>query len=203
VYRTERAGGLCHVETEEDLPPKTVSRIANLKTVQPQTVSSTLLPTAVMDVSPAVETPFILAVGMVAGDSLEDSEIQLVDVVTKNSLPVLTDDICLFPGSEPIVRVEEAPSNARRIFTGVDVMADMESIWEVLTAFDRLQNVVPSLVKNEVSKRTTQLLSGIDFAKLSIILHRTLRHLFLRSSSALLLGERALRKWVEPRCYPA
>lgn len=178
MYRTERAGGLCHVETEEDLPPKTVSRIASLKTVQPQTVSSTLLPTAVMDVSPAVETPFILAVGMVAGDSLEDSEIQLVDVVTKNSLPVLTDDICLFPGSEPIVRVEEAPSNARRIFTGVDVMADMESIWEVLTAFDRLQNVVPSLVKNEVSKRTTQLLSDIDFANLSTILQHTLRHLF-------------------------
>ena len=130
--------------------PKTVGKLSNLKVLQPQTVSAILLPNAVTDLPVPVETPFILAVGMVAGDSLEDSEIQLVDVVTKNSLPVLTDDICLFPGSEPIVRVEEAPSNARRIFTGVDIMADMESIWEVLTAFDRLQNVVPSLVKNEV-----------------------------------------------------
>jgi hypothetical protein len=38
----------------------------------------------------------------------------------------------------------------RRIFTGVDIMADMEGIWDVLTAYDTLQNVVPSLVKNEV-----------------------------------------------------
>ena len=86
----------------------------------------------------------------IAALAMEEQEIVLSDVVTKNSLPVLTDDICLFPGSEPIVRVEEAPSNARRIFTGVDIMADMESIWEVLTAFERLQDVVPSLVKNEV-----------------------------------------------------
>ena len=86
----------------------------------------------------------------IAALAMEEQEIVLSDVVTKNSLPVLTDDICLFPGSEPIVRVEEAPSNARRIFTGVDIMADMESIWEVLTAFEKLQDVVPSLVKNEV-----------------------------------------------------
>lgn len=155
MYRDERAGGLCHVETDEDLVPKAGSKLSNLKIAIPQTVSASILPAAITDSPLPVETPFILAVGMVAGDSLEDSEIQLVDVVTKNSLPVLTDDICLFPGSEPIVRVEEAPSNARRIFTGVDIMADMESIWEVLTAFDRLQNVVPSLVKNEVTTITS------------------------------------------------
>ena len=60
----------------------------------------------------------------------------------------------LLPSREPYVSIEVAPSNARRIFTGVDIMADMESIWEVLTAFDRLQDVVPSLVKNEVQCRT-------------------------------------------------
>ena len=60
----------------------------------------------------------------------------------------------LLPSREPYVSIEVAPSNARRIFTGVDIMADMESIWEVLTAFDRLQDVVPSLVKNEVQRRT-------------------------------------------------
>lgn len=143
------------METDEDLLPKAGSKLSNLKIALPQTVSASILPAVITDSPLPVETPFILAVGMVAGDSLEDSEIQLVDVVTKNSLPVLTDDICLFPGSEPIVRVEEAPSNARRIFTGVDIMADMESIWEVLTAFDRLQNVVPSLVKNEVTTITS------------------------------------------------
>lgn len=56
----------------------------------------------------------------------------------------------LLPSREPYVSIEIAPSNARRIFTGVDIMADMESIWEVLTAFDNLQDVVPSLIKNEV-----------------------------------------------------
>eukprot|EP00596_Hydrurales_sp_CCMP1899_P010130 CAMPEP_0119040068 /NCGR_PEP_ID=MMETSP1177-20130426/9895_1 /TAXON_ID=2985 /ORGANISM="Ochromonas sp, Strain CCMP1899" /LENGTH=565 /DNA_ID=CAMNT_0007004773 /DNA_START=630 /DNA_END=2327 /DNA_ORIENTATION=+ len=83
-----------------------------------------------------------------------EKEIFLKDVVTKNSLPFLSDDICLLPGSSPIVRVEEAPSNSRRIFTGVDIMADMEAIWDVLTAYDTLQEVVPSLVKNEVVSLT-------------------------------------------------
>ena len=51
---------------------------------------------------------------------------------------------------DPYVSIENAPSNGRRIYTGVDIMAEMSSIWDVLTAFDRLQEVVPSLVKNEV-----------------------------------------------------
>jgi hypothetical protein len=42
-----------------------------------------------------------------------EKEIFLKDIVTKNSLPFLSDDICLLPGSSPIVRVEEAPSNSR------------------------------------------------------------------------------------------
>ena len=101
-----------------------------------------------MQLQMPIDTPIVANV--FASMAPDETDIILADVVTKNSLPVLTDDICLFPGSEPIVRVEEAPSNARRIFTGVDIMADMDSIWEVLTAFERLQDVVPSLVKNEV-----------------------------------------------------
>ena len=108
------------------------------------------VPTLAVTSSLDADNSLILAAGMMSSDMTDEKEILLADVVTKNSLPVLTDDICLFPGSEPIVRVEEAPSNARRIFTGVDIMADMESIWDVLTAFDKLQDVVPSLVKNEV-----------------------------------------------------
>jgi hypothetical protein len=60
-------------------------------------------------------------------------------------------NIELLPMREPYVSIEVAPSNSRRIFTGVDIMADMESIWTVLTAFDRLQEVVPSLISSEVS----------------------------------------------------
>ena len=62
-----------------------------------------------------------------------------------------TSNIELLPMREPYVSIEVAPSNSRRIFTGVDIMADMESIWNVLTAFDRLQEVVPSLISSEVS----------------------------------------------------
>ena len=67
----------------------------------------------------------------------------------ENSIELLP--IELLPEREPYVSIEAAPSNARRIFTGVDIMADMESIWDVLTTFERLQDVVPSLVKNEVN----------------------------------------------------
>lgn len=59
-------------------------------------------------------------------------------------------NIEMLPSRDPYVSIENAPSNGRRIYTGVDIMAEMSSIWDVLTAFDRLQEVVPSLVKNEV-----------------------------------------------------
>ena len=76
--------------------------------------------------------------------------------VENNSLPTgpsfLTDDICLLPG-HPVVRIEIAPYNARRIFTGIDIFADVESVWKVLTNYESLHLVVPSLIKNEVLER--------------------------------------------------
>jgi hypothetical protein len=162
TYRIERAGGLCHVDTEEEILAerlKSSGRAPSMAFSQPFSAAPVILtPTPVLVPVPSLavtssvdaDNSLILAAGMMSSDMTEEKEILLADVVTKNSLPVLTDDICLFPGSEPIVRVEEAPSNARRIFTGVDIIADMESIWDVLTAFDKLQDVVPSLVKNEV-----------------------------------------------------
>ena len=36
---------------------------------------------------------------------------------------MLRDEVCLVPGS-PVVRVEVAPGNARRIFTGIDIVAE-------------------------------------------------------------------------------
>lgn len=155
TYRIERAEGLCPVDpanTKALVQPSSRSEVAAqlpVLSVQDNILISTSSAESLTKQLP--KSQLVLAAGLVASDTVEESEIPLADIVTKNSLPVLTDDICLFPGSEPIVRVEEAPSNARRIFTGVDIMADMESIWDVLTAFETLQDVVPSLVKNEVS----------------------------------------------------
>jgi len=66
---------------------------------------------------------------------------------------VLSDEICLVPG-KPVVRVEAAPGNARRIFTGIDVVAlgcDVEEmVWATLTDYQNLAKVVPNLVSNTV-----------------------------------------------------
>lgn len=44
--------------------------------------------------------------------------------------PFLDPDSCLVPG-EPIVRVERAPENSRRIFAGIDIMASVDDVWNV------------------------------------------------------------------------
>lgn len=63
--------------------------------------------------------------------------------------PFLNEDQCLVPG-EPVVRVEKAPENSRRIFAGIDIMASVDDVWNVLTDYANLQKVVPNLVVNEV-----------------------------------------------------
>ncbi|GKY99240.1 hypothetical protein MPSEU_000879300 [Mayamaea pseudoterrestris] len=63
--------------------------------------------------------------------------------------PFLNEDQCLVPG-EPIIRVEKAPENSRRIFAGIDIMASVDTVWNVLTDYCNLQKVVPNLVVNEV-----------------------------------------------------
>lgn len=44
--------------------------------------------------------------------------------------PFLDPDSCLIPG-EPVVRVERAPENSRRIFAGIDIMASVDDVWNV------------------------------------------------------------------------
>merc|ERR1712232_443173 len=68
------------------------------------------------------------------------------------SPPLLPEDVCLKLG-EPIVRIENALGDAVRIFTGLDVAASLESVWDVLTNYEQLQVVVPSLVQNDVLER--------------------------------------------------
>jgi len=72
--------------------------------------------------------------------------------------PFLAEEVCLVPGA-PVVRVENAPGNARRIFTGIDIVAGsddvLEMVWKTLTDYDKLSDVVPNLVANEVVSRST------------------------------------------------
>mmetsp|Transcript_7254 Transcript_7254/g.10258 ORF Transcript_7254/g.10258 Transcript_7254/m.10258 type:complete len:511 (+) Transcript_7254:129-1661(+) len=63
--------------------------------------------------------------------------------------PFLGTDMCLVPG-EAIARVEKAPENSRRIFAGIDIMASVDDVWNVLTDYAHLQDVVPNLVVNDV-----------------------------------------------------
>lgn len=63
--------------------------------------------------------------------------------------PVLSEEICLMPG-QIIIRVEDAPGNARRVFAGIDVLASVDKVWDMLTDYAKLQDVVPNLVSNDV-----------------------------------------------------
>jgi Polyketide cyclase / dehydrase and lipid transport len=63
--------------------------------------------------------------------------------------PFLGEDQCLVPG-EPVVRVEKAPENSRRIFAGIDIPHSVDDVWKLLTNYANLQDVVPNLVVNEV-----------------------------------------------------
>ena len=84
-----------------------------------------------------------------------DEEDEVEEFIEDQSIPILTDDICLIPG-DPLVRIEEAPGNARRIFTGIDINCDIRRVWSVLTNYEDLHNVIPSLVENEVVYRTAR-----------------------------------------------
>lgn len=68
--------------------------------------------------------------------------------------PFIGEDMCLVPGVA-LVRVERAPENSRRIFAGIDILASMHDVWNVLTDYENLQRVVPNLVLNEVEELYT------------------------------------------------
>jgi len=81
----------------------------------------------------------------ITGIAFED-----VDYATSEMAPPFLDEAsCLVPG-EPVIRVEKAPENSRRIFAGIDIMASVDDVWKVMTDYGNLQNVVPNLVVNEV-----------------------------------------------------
>ena len=51
--------------------------------------------------------------------------------------PFLDPNSCLIPG-EPVVRVEKAPENSRRIFAGIDIMASVDDVWNVSGTMNEL-----------------------------------------------------------------
>ena len=77
--------------------------------------------------------------------SYEDVDYTLSDMAP----PFINEDECLVPG-EPVVRVEKAPQNSRRIFAGIDIPVAVDDVWMLLTDYPNLQKVVPNLVVNEV-----------------------------------------------------
>ena len=82
---------------------------------------------------------------LVTGLSYEDVDYTLTDMAP----PFISEDECLVPG-EPVVRVEKAPQNSRRIFAGIDIPVSVDDVWKLLTDYPNLQKVVPNLVVNEV-----------------------------------------------------
>eukprot|EP00434_Breviolum_minutum_P034474 symbB.v1.2.030517.t1/scaffold3447.1/size56486/2 len=75
------------------------------------------------------------------------------DTIEEDTPVVLTDAVCLIPGGEPVVRLEDAPGNARRIFTGVDIRATVDEVWEVMTNYNELESRIPNLAQNQVVER--------------------------------------------------
>jgi hypothetical protein len=124
--------------------------------------------------------------------SLEDvSSLQFEDIdytMSDMAPPFIGEDQCLVPG-EAVVRVEKAVENSRRIFAGIDILASVDDVWnvsslcfsfieiytlnnpigssfnlfQVLTDYDNLQNVVPNLVVNKVLERYEADTSPIDY----------------------------------------
>ena len=87
-----------------------------------------------------------------AANNVNTTEMSLEDIdfaTSEMAPPFLDDDQCLIPG-EPVVRVEKAPENSRRIFAGIDVMASVDTVWDLLTDYENLDKVVPNLLVNNV-----------------------------------------------------
>ena len=67
------------------------------------------------------------------GEKVDISKLTFDDVDYDSSemaTPFLDPDSCLVPG-EPVVRVEKAPENSRRIFAGIDILASVDDVWNV------------------------------------------------------------------------
>ena len=63
--------------------------------------------------------------------------------------------------SHPSRSVELSPGNSRRIFASTDILADPDTVWDLLTDYDNLAEVVPNLLSNEVRVLRDALVRGL------------------------------------------
>lgn len=63
--------------------------------------------------------------------------------------PVKDDDKYNVVQLEPVVSIENAPDNTRRIYAYIDIEAKTSDVWNVLLDYDNLPNVIPNLASNE------------------------------------------------------
>ena len=94
------------------------------------------------------KTPYSRLVGVRFKPSYDDDD--------DESPAVLSDEICLVPGS-PVAASGGGSGNARRIFTGIDIVVEtndvLELVWETLTDYPNLADGIPNLVDNKVLER--------------------------------------------------
>ena len=63
---------------------------------------------------------------------LDDLTYEDIDYESSEMVPPYIDsNSCLMPDAEPVVRVEKAPDNSRRIFAGIDISASADDVWNV------------------------------------------------------------------------
>lgn len=84
-------------------------------------------------------------------NNLDELTFEDIDYDSSEMTPFIGEDMCLVPGV-PLVNVEKAPDNSRRIFAGIDILASVDTVWNLLTDYENLQQVIPNLVVNEVQE---------------------------------------------------
>ena len=118
--------------------------IADLASSKEQPIAPSILPTNGAEGDATVNTDGLYP-------DLDTMAFEDVDYESSEMAPpFLDEDSCLMPDAEPLVRVEKAPDNSRRIFAGIDILASTDDVWNVLTNYHELQNVIPNLVVNDV-----------------------------------------------------
>ena len=50
----------------------------------------------------------------------------------------------------PIIDVESAPFNSRRIYSVIDLPDNIDNVWKILTAYESLPDVVPWIIQSKV-----------------------------------------------------
>jgi len=106
-----------------------------------------------------------------------------IGITDSLSIKNIGDDLHFTPGN-PGTLIENAPGNARRIFAGIDIKSDGKTVWDILTSYDNLQDIVPSLVENQVLERyengaklkqigAAKVLPGIKFTAKTVLDVRT------------------------------